>query len=74
MKKKDLEDAYIITYKIELADEKIAELHPKLIKVLKELGELNNLFFLLDYDITKDYYNSADYILLKNTWKNILFL
>ena len=48
MKKKDLEDAYIIPYKIELADEKIAELHPKLIKVLKELGELNNLFFLLD--------------------------
>ncbi len=63
--KTNLDDAYIITYKVELADENITELHPKLICVLKELGLINNLFFLLDFDITRDYYNSADYQELK---------
>ena len=44
---KNLDDAYIITYKVELADENITELHPKLIKTLKELGNISNLFFFL---------------------------
>ena len=68
--KENLNDAYIITYKVELADENIEELHHKLENVLEELGQLNNLFFLLDFDITKDLYNSADYRELKEHMRN----
>ena len=70
--KENLINAYIVSYKVELADEEINQLHDKLRSVLNELEKVNNLFFLLDFDITRDYYNSADYKILKEHVKKYL--
>ena len=53
--KTDLNDAYILPIKIELADEDLDTLHDKLDNFLKELKEYENQIYLLDVDITRDY-------------------
>jgi len=64
--KSNLEGAHICTYKIELADEVIDNLLPRLETALKQLREGNNLFYILDFDITQDLYNNIDYKELKD--------
>ena len=60
--KSDTEDAYIVTYKIELADEEIHEMLPKLKTAMENtFNKLFYSFYLLDFDITQDYYNNANY-------------
>ncbi len=59
--KQDLNSAYIITYKLELADEEIKMLHPKLEKTLKQLQDGAILFYILDFDVTQDKLNNINY-------------
>lgn len=51
----DLNKAFILPFKIELADENVYKIHNKLEGFLNELEEYENQIYLLDLDITKDY-------------------
>ena len=59
--KTDMQSAYIVTYKIALADEEINELIPKLEEALLQLKNGAIKFYLLDFDVTQDCYNNLDY-------------
>ena len=51
----DLNKAFIMPVKVELADENVYKIHDKLEGFLNELNEFENQIYLLDLDITKDY-------------------
>jgi len=51
----DLNNAFIMPIKIELADENVYKIHDKLKGFLNELNEFENQIYLLDLDITRDY-------------------
>ena len=64
--KPNLNDAYILRIKIELADEDLDTLHEKLTAFLDELKQYDNQTYLLDVDITRDYAGTFDKYELQN--------
>ena len=56
----NLNDAYILPIKIELADEDLNTLHRKLTLILEELEQYDNQIYLLDVDITRDFAGTFD--------------
>ena len=64
--KPNLNDAYILRIKIELADEDLDTLHEKLTAFLDELKQYDNQTYLLDVDVTRDYAGTFDKYELQN--------
>ena len=53
--REDLNNTFIMPFKIELADENVYKIHDKLKGFLNELNEFENQIYLLYLDITRDY-------------------
>ena len=62
-----MQDAFIVKWKLELADQEIKLLSPQLKKAFAQLSEGNTNFYLYDFDITQYYINTPTFTELINT-------